>query len=177
MSVTRMTPNYSQSSSQRCSRCHMQLPPDATFCGTCGERFDKQNSTSLLNKVDLAERYRITSLVRRRPYVQLFIAIDHQRQQPVVIRDIDISSLDESKQAQAIEIVLQEHDMLRQRRIHDVMPVIDLRSFQGHLYTIAAWPFGFHQSERGQSSVPLYTLQDLLQSGIGLPDEQIAIAW
>ncbi|HLG66060.1 MAG TPA: hypothetical protein VKY19_29350 [Ktedonosporobacter sp.] len=177
MSVTRMTPNYSQSSSQRCNRCHIPIPRNATFCGTCGERFDKQNSTQLLNKADIADRYRITSLVRRRPYVQLFIAIDHLRQQPVVIRDIDLSSLDESGQAQALEMVQQEHDRLRKLCIQDLMPIIDLRSFQGHLYTIAAWPFGFHQHERGYSDIPRYTLQDLLQSGIGLPEEQIAISW
>jgi len=172
-----MTPNYSQSSSQWCNRCHIPNPRNATFCGTCGERFDKQNSTQLLNKADITDRYRITSLVRRRPYVQLFIALDHLRPQPVVIRDIDVSSLDESGQARALEAVQQEHDLLRKLCIQDVMPVIDLRSFQGHLYTIAAWPFGFHRNERGQSDIPRYTLQDLLQSGIGLPDEQIAISW
>src|SRR5579885_1493812 len=177
MSVTRMTPNYSQSSIQRCNRCHIPIPLNATFCGTCGERFDKQNSTQLLNRADIAERYRITSLVRRRPYVQLFIAIDNLRQQPVVIRDIDVSSLDEQGQAQAIETVQQEHDLLRHLCIPDIMPVIDLRSFQGHLYTIASWPFGFHQNERGRNGIPCYTLQDLLQSGIGLPNGQIAISW
>lgn len=172
-----MTPNYSQSSSQRCNRCHTQIPLKASFCGTCGERLDKQNSTQLLHRTDIAERYRITSLVRRLPYVQLFIAIDTLRQQPVVIRDLDISSLDEHGQDQAVEAVQQEHTMLRHYNICNVMPVIDLRFFQGHLYSIAAWPFGFHKNEHSYNSVPHYTLQDLLQSGIGLPDEQVAISW
>ena len=172
-----MISEHSQSNSQWCSHCHTHIPPDATFCGICGERLNRQSRTALLNRADIADRYRIISLVRRHLSIQLFVAIDNQQQQPVVIRDIDLSSLNQQGLAQAVEVAQQEYDLLRYLNIPDVMPATDLYYFQEHLYMIASWPFGFHTHTPGKASVPCYTLQDLLQSGVGLPSEQVAITW
>ncbi len=123
--------------------------------------------------MDVSERYRITALIRRHAYTQLFLAIDNQQQKPVVICDIDVRSLDEDKRAESIKAMQREYDLLRRYRTPHVMPVIDLRYFQGHIFTIAGWPFTTESNARQKR----YTLQDLLQSGIGLPDEQTAITW
>jgi len=113
----------------------------------------------------------------------------------VAIRDIDISSLDEEVQVKAIELLESEYDLLRRSQIPHVTPVIDLRHFQNHVFVIASseprWEItvprslnegnSAHLASEGAGSKGqiqrLYTLQDLLQSGIGLPPEQVALDW
>jgi serine/threonine protein kinase len=178
MSVTQTTPEHSQSEHTRCSRCGTPLPVRATFCGVCGERVEKnQASTPQPDHSKVSERYRITTLIRRQPYVQLFFATDTYYQRPVVIREIDLSSLDQTTRQQAIAAAQQEYDLLRQERIPNVTPVIDLRYSQGHLYVISGWPFTTKDTEDGKSPSKGNTLDDLLQSGIGRPSEEIALQW
>jgi serine/threonine protein kinase len=172
MSALQTPADYSQSDTTHCKRCGSLLPAHATFCGTCGERIvEETKETPDTN--DVADRYHVMSLVRRRTYAQLFLAMDNLQQRPAVICDIDISSLDDDKRAEAIKAAQHEYDLLRRHSTPDVMPLIDLRYFQGHLFTIAGWPF----TKKPDPQTQIHTLQDLLQSGIGLPDEQIAIAW
>lgn len=175
MSIAQSSTEQHDSGTLRCPRCNSILPPRATFCGTCGERTDKVSTSSSIQEASVVERYRFTSLVRRHPYVQLFLAIDTQTQRPVAIRDIDISSLQKSASIQAIVALKQEYDLLRHQRVHDLMPLIDLRLHERHIFTIAGWPFTIKHAE--QEKLKLQTLQDLLQSGVGLPDEQIALIW
>jgi serine/threonine protein kinase len=177
-----------------CTRCGTPLLPHAAFCSSCGERLDiKKSSPSLLqNEQDIAIRYRITSLVRRRPYVNLYFALDNQRsrqgqQRMVAIRDIDLTSLNHESRAQAIKLVQQEYDSLRLWQIPYVLPMIDLRYFQGHLYVISGYPIAAsslgstektsHANVLTGNVVRLITLQDFLQSGQGLPSEQQALKW
>jgi serine/threonine protein kinase len=172
MSALQTPANYSQPDTTHCKRCGSLLPEHATFCGTCGERVvEETKETPDTN--DVADRYHVISLVRRRAYAQLFLAMDNLQQRPAVICDIDISSLDDLKRAEAIKAAQHEYDVLRRHSTPDIMPLIDLRYFQGHLFTIAGWPF----TKEPDPQTQIHTLQDLLQSGIGLPDEQIAIAW
>jgi serine/threonine protein kinase len=176
MSMTQVTTDTSPSGDPHCPNCHTVLPPQATFCATCGERIVKKNEVSLLqDNVDITTRYRISSLVRRRPYVSLFFAIDNQQLRPVGIRDIDISSLDKEGRASACDIVQQEYDLLRRESIPSLMPVIEVRHFEGHLYVVSAWPSRSNKSE--MTSTHLQTLQDVLQSGIGLPEMQVSLYW
>jgi serine/threonine protein kinase len=177
MSVIQTRSESTRADNLRCSHCNTILPPHATFCGSCGQRVDKSTRSHSPDTTDIAERYRIVSLVRRRAYVQLFLAIDNDYRRPVIIRDIDISSLNEEGRAQAIAVVQEEYDLLRSRRIPDVMPVIDLRYVNAHLYVVAGWPFAINKKETGNPSSQYYTLHDLLQSGIGIPGEEVAITW
>jgi len=169
-----------QSPSQglHCENCIAILPSRAAFCGVCGERLNRTAGVLSQDALDVAEQYRITRLVRRSPSIQLFLASDNQHQRPVAIRDIDISELDDEAKTHVIDASLQEYDLLRYHRVDNVMPVIDLRYLQGHLFLVMAWPFQtkVHGDEE-QSQLHLYTLQDLLQSNIGLPSELTAISW
>ncbi|HAT45042.1 MAG TPA: hypothetical protein DCS90_08050 [Ktedonobacter sp.] len=177
MTMTQVTTDASPSGNPHCSNCHAVLPPRATFCASCGERVVKKNVVSLSqDNIDIATRYRITSLVRRRPYVSLFFAVDNQQSRPVGIRDIDISSLSNEAQASACDIVQQEYDLLRRENILSLMPVIEVRRFEGHLYVVSAWPSPAGKSERTVDA-HLQTLQDVLQSGIGLPETQVSLFW
>ena len=136
----------------------------------------KKNVVSLLqDNVDITTRYRISSLVRRRPYVSLFFAIDNQQLRPVGIRDIDISGLGKEGRANACDVVQQEYDLLRRESIPSLMPVIEVRHFEGHLYVVSAWPSHSNKSE--MTNTHLQTLQDVLQSGIGLPKMQVSLYW
>jgi serine/threonine protein kinase len=157
------------------------VPPHAQFCGTCGERIKKTgNLAPTLEQAPSQKRYEITSLVRRRPHVELFFAIETEHQRAVGIREIDISGLDDAKRSQASYVLQQEYDLLRRHRIHDVMPVIDIHAHEGHVSTVAGWPFAILTGEQnGESQTPprLQTLQELLQSGIGPPNERLALAW
>lgn len=206
MSITQIstddqTPSLNPST---CPRCGTQLPGEAVFCNACGERLDKVKDLSslLANEEDIASRYRMTSLVRRRPYVTLYFA-QHLSQpgqagpsgpseplgqsRMVALRDIDLSALDASIYRHALEHVQREYDLLRRSRIPHILPVVDLRSFSKHLYTIAVPPGSAGSRAAGQaesqvktpiaSEQYLSTLQDFLQSGLGLPSEQRVLQW
>src|SRR6266566_9084100 len=176
MSMTQVTTDTSPSGDPHCPNCHTVLPPKAIFCATCGERVVKKNVVSLLqDNVDITARYRISSLVRRRPYVSLFFAIDNQQLRPVGIRDIDIGGLGKEGRANACDVVQQEYDLLRRESIPSLMPVIEVRHFEGHLYVVSAWPSRSNKSE--MTNTHLQTLQDVLQSGIGLPKMQVSLYW
>src|SRR5436305_10333091 len=175
MSMTQTRMEVTHSGDVYCPPCKVVLPPRATFCASCGERIAKKNAVPLLhNETDIATRYRITSLVRRRPYISLFFAIDNQQQRPVALREINIRSLADDARATACETVQREYDLLRREHIPSIMPVIDLRHFQGHLYVIAGWPTN---TDEKTAVTQLQTLQDVLQSGIGLPNIQLALSW
>jgi serine/threonine protein kinase len=103
------------------------------------------------------------------------LAFDNQQSQAVAIHTTNLTSLQEEDRARAIEAFQSHFDLLRRHPLPTIMRPIDLRYFQGHLYLIAAWP-----KQDAKSTGPtshLSTLFSLLQSGIGLPDEQVAIAW
>ncbi len=176
MSATQTPAENDQSDTLRCTRCEAVLPQYATFCGQCGQRVKKLDSeTSSPDYSDVTERYRITSLVRRRPSTQLFFAFDNHQQQAVAIHTINLNTLKDEERARAIEAFQSHYDLLRRHSLPTIMRPIDLRYFQGHLYLIAAWP-----KQDAKSTGPtshFSTLFTLLQSGIGLPDEQVAIAW
>lgn len=194
MSISEAASHRGSSGDLCCPRCGKSLLPDATFCSSCGERLDKKQALSSLLKdeQDIANRYRITSLVRRRPYVNLYFALDNQQsrqgqQYMVAIRDIDITSLHDEARTQAIELAQQEYDLLRLWRLPHVLPVVDLRYFQGHLFVVSGYPpiasslgttSKFENTKALTGKVHrLYTLQDFLQSGQGLPPEQQALKW
>lgn len=109
------------------------------------------------------------------PICQPFFAIDNQQLRPVGIRDIDISSLGKEGRASACDIVQQEYDLLRRESVPSLMPVIEVRHFEGHLYVVSAWPSRSTKSE--MTDTHLQTLQDVLQSGIGLPEMQVSLYW
>lgn len=176
MSMTQTTTEVTPSGDPHCQHCGIKLPPEATFCASCGERVIKKHITSLLqDNQDIATQYRITSLVRRRPNISLFLATDIRQQRPVALRDIDITRLNEEERLNAATAVQREYDLLRHQHIPYVIPLIDVRHFQHHLYVVAGWP----RDEQGlhTRNNHLHTLQDILQSGNGLPDENLALTW
>jgi serine/threonine protein kinase len=180
MSATKTTAGRDQLDTRKCPNCQAILPPQAQFCGTCGKRVSQRTKNPASSPADndihdINERYRITSLIRRRPYVQLLMATDIRYRRPVIIRDIDISSLNKQAQAVAQQEIEEEYNQLRRQRIQDLMLLVDLHIMQDHIYTVAEWPFTSLQREK--RARPLYTLDDLLQSGIGLPDETKAVLW
>ena len=170
MSTAQMMIDLRPSGNPCCPRCAAQLPVEALFCPACGERTLKEMLALPPERDKTPSRYRKTSLLVRRPYVNLFLAVDSQRQRPVAIRDIDVSSLDKTDQAEAYEIVEREYDLLRQLSlpVSALTPAIDTDRSQGHLLTIM-----------DDSAFParLYTLQDVLQSGAGLPKIALALSW
>jgi len=80
-----------------------------------------KNAKVIATSTEITDRYRITSLVRRSLYIQLFLAIDTSHQRPVVIRDIDISNVDDEIYTQALDIVQGEYDLLHRLCIPDVL--------------------------------------------------------
>ncbi len=187
MSVTDSSLGQSQTETVRCKRCNSLLPRTAAFCGQCGERVEKSSDEHVSpRRADITDRYRITSLLRRQPPAQLLLALDTQQQRPVVIHDIDMSNLAEPEHTQVVDALQQEYDLLRQQRIPAIMPLVELRHHNGHLYVISGWPFALHKPDKTPSSSTrishmaahqLSTLQDLLQSGLGLPEPEIALQW
>ena len=165
-----MTIDLRPSGKPHCPRCATVLPAEALFCPACGERTLKDAPPLSEEQDDITLRYRKKSLLIRRPYVNLFVAVDSQRRRPVAIRDIDVSGLDERGRTEAYEIVEREYDLLRQLSlpIAALTPAIDTGRAQGHLLTIM-----------GDSSFPahIHTLQDVLQSGAGLPKVALALSW
>ena len=181
MSVTQTTTTQDASENVRCTHCDSVLPPQATFCSTCGERVQQRSQhahTTQLDTAHITERYRVTSLMHRSAFTQVFLAIDTLHQRPVIIRDIDITSLNDDAKLQAVKAVQHEYDVLRRQHVPDVTPLIDLRYSQEHLFSVAGWPFPLPEdAEGGSSKAFTHTLHDLLQSGIGLPNEQVALTW
>jgi serine/threonine protein kinase len=194
MSISEAAPHRGSSGDLHCPRCGKPLLPRAAFCSSCGERLDKKKALSSLmqDEQDISNRYRITSLVRRRPYVNLYFALDNQQahqgqQRTVAIRDIDINSLHDDNRTHAIELAQQEYDLLRQWRLPHVMPALDLRYFHGHLFAVSRYPqvassLSTKDKPENTKASPgnayrLYTLQDFLQSGQGLPSEQQVLRW
>ncbi len=174
-----------------CPECGAALPRGALFCGSCGERLDREKGvTSLLqDEQAISARYRILSLIRRRPSINLYLALDTRptaRGRMVAMRDLDLSACDDQARLSVIEQAQREYDLLRHQQPPYVMRAIDLRYTQGHLYTVA----GFaplvatgestesgendgHEDADAQRKWPrLTTLQDFLQSGHGLPSER-----
>ncbi|GAC1388034.1 MAG: hypothetical protein NVSMB33_17670 [Ktedonobacteraceae bacterium] len=178
MSMAQTTMEVSPSNELHCSKCNAALPRQAAFCAACGERIARKDVVSLVHtETEIATRYRITSLVRRRPYLSLFFAIDNQQQRPVAIHEINIRGLQDEARTTACEVVQHEYDLLRRNHIPFLMPLIDLRQHQGHLYVVAGWPTTTSEKTDSSRLPALHTLQDVLQSGIGLPDMQIALTW
>lgn len=180
MSMLQTTTEHSPSGNIHCSRCNAALPPHAIFCSSCGERVgkEKKDASPAQDGTDGASRYRITSLVRQRPYVKLFFATDKQQQRTVVMRNIDSSSLDDEAQARANVSVQNEYDLLRQQGIAHVMPVLDLQNSRNHLLTITGQPLPPQgTATKKDMSTRLRTLQDVVQSSTGLPSQQVAAAW
>src|SRR5579859_4442161 len=177
-----------------CPECGAALPRGALFCGSCGERMDqKKGVTGLLqDEQEISARYRILSLIRRRPSVNLYLALDLQpsaRGRMVAMRDLDLSSCDEQARLSVIEQAQREYDLLRHRQPPHVMRAVDLCYSQGHLYTVAGFAphitagesarpdenDGHGEADAQQSWPRLTTLQDFLQSGQGLPSERRAL--
>src|SRR5215472_6918319 len=130
-----------------CPKCGSPLQPYATFCSKCGERLDSSiaSSSLLYDEQDITSRYRLTTLLRRRPFVSLYFAFDNQqsiqgRQRMVGVRDIDLSSLNDNAREQAIKLAQYEYDSLRLWHVPHFLPVIDVRYSKGHLYTISGYP-------------------------------------
>ncbi|HZU69309.1 MAG TPA: inactive serine/threonine-protein kinase VRK3 [Ktedonobacteraceae bacterium] len=193
MSMTQASPDHTTDGGLFCPFCQAALPPHAAFCSSCGERIDKQKDASLLvqDESDIAQYYRITSLIRRRPYVNLYFALDNRRpsqtgqQRMVAMRDIDITALEDEDRMKAIKLVEQEYDLLRRWQLPHLMPVTDLRYSQLHLYTVTGKPAALSGTKENVESEEatrnntsrLYTLQDFLQSGQGLPSERRTLEW
>ena len=174
-----------------CPQCGAALPRGALFCASCGERLDREKGiTGLLqDEQEISARYRILSLIRRRPSINLYLALDLQPSahgRMVAMRDLDLSSCDEQARLSVIEQAQREYDLLRHRQPPYVMHAIDLRYTQGHLYTIAGFAppvaagestesgenDGHEEADAQQIWPRLTTLQDYLQSGQGLPSER-----
>src|SRR6266567_2035803 len=178
MSMLQTTTEHSPSGKLHCPQCNTELPPQAVFCSSCGQRIGKEKKDAAPSKdeIDGSKRYRTMSLLRRRPYVSLYFAMDSYQQRMVAIRDIDVSSLDDEAQAKAVESVQDEYDQLRRQPTTLVMPVIDLLMKQNHLLTVARQPI-FGRDRENKTNIRLRTLQDFLQSGVGLPAEVVAVNW
>src|SRR5579883_616199 len=180
MSISQTTPEETTAGQLFCPQCNAALPSHATFCGSCGERLKRKKQTTLLDEEDIHTRYRITTLVRRYPHCNLYFALDnHQAPEPgqarmVAIRDIDLSGLAQEAREKALALAQQEYDNLRRWHIQHVLACIDLRFFEDHLFLVSGVPASSSQEKNAQR---LYTLQDFLQSGLGLPRESRTLEW
>ncbi|MGH2480220.1 MAG: protein kinase domain-containing protein, partial [Ktedonobacteraceae bacterium] len=164
-----------------CPQCNTALPLRATFCGSCGERVKRKKQVAVIDEQDINHRYRITTLVRRRPHIHLYFAQDTfqapTQSRMVAIRDIEITGLTKEARTRALALAQQEYDRLRSWHIPHIMASIEMRVFQDHLFLISGMPFLPREAASNQGSSRLYTLQDFLQSGQGLPKEARALAW
>jgi len=180
MSISQTTPEETTAGQLFCPQCNAALPLHATFCSSCGERLKRKKQTTLVDGEDIHTRYRITTLVRRSSQSNLYFALDnHQVQEPaqarmVAIRDIDITALAPEARERAIALAQQEYDTLRRWQIPHILACIDLRLFAGHLFLISGLPTS---PAREQNIQRLCTLQDFLQSGLGLPKEGRTLEW
>ena len=177
-----------------CPECGAALPRGAAFCASCGERLDREKGVTglLQDEQEISARYRILSLIRRRPSVNLYLALDIRpsaRGRMVAMRDLDLSACDEQARLNVLKQAQLEYDLLRRWQPPYVLRAIDLRYAQGHLYTVAGFaprvPAGA-AAQPGENGEPgeaeaqhawprLTTLQDFLQSGQGLPSEKRAL--
>lgn len=180
MSISQTTPEETAAGQLFCPQCNAALPLHATFCSSCGERLQRKKQTTLVDGEDIHTRYRITTLVRRSSQSNLYFALDnHQAQEPalarmVAMRDIDISGLTPEAREKVIALAQQEYDTLRRWQIPHILACIDLRLFAGHLFLISGLPTS---PAREQNTQRLCTLQDFLQSGLGLPRESRTLEW
>ncbi len=180
MSIPQTTSEKTSAGQLFCPHCKASSPLRATFCASCGERLRKKKQTVLINEQDIHTHYRITTLVRRYPSSNLYFALDNQRPQEsgqtrmVAIRDIDISGLTKDARDQAITLAQREYDHLRHWNIPHTLACIDLRLSQGHLFLVSGLPVSSSATGKEQR---LYTLQDFLQSGLGLPRESRTLEW
>lgn len=178
-----------------CPECGAALPRGALFCGSCGERLYREKGVTglLQDEQEISARYHILSLIRRRPSINLYLALDIQpsaRGRMVAMRDLDLSTCDEQARLSVLAQAQREYDLLRHQQPPYVMRAIDLRYSQGHLYTVAGFAplvsagASAHLDENdgqggeadAQQNWPrLTTLQDFLQSGQGLPSEKRAL--
>jgi serine/threonine protein kinase len=177
MSVTHSASQSNQSDELRCSQCDAVLVPDATNCGSCGAHIETSSEAAFpeqkaLSANGLDQRYHITGLLRSQPTMRLLLAYDTQLCQPVMIRDVIITQLDAESKQQALQAIEEEHAQLQPLNTPYLMSPYDLYSDEQHIYSISRAPA--HFSSKSQN---LITLGDLLQSGIGLPAEQVAISW
>jgi len=183
MSISQTTPEETSAGHLSCPKCKAALPLRATFCSSCGERLKAKKQTSSIDEQDPKNRYRITTLLRRRPYVNLYFAFDNQQtlttSQPrmVAIREIDVSHLQKEARADALAQIQQEYDQLRRWPVPHTLSSIDLRLFQGRLSLVSALPVLAQDAAATRNAQRLYTLQDFLQSGQGLPKETRALEW
>lgn len=166
-----------------CPHCNAALPSQATFCGSCGERVKMEKAVLPLEEQDIQTRYRIKTLVRRYAYTNLYFALDNSVSQEngqtrmVAIRDVDIAALEKEARDQAIALAQHEYACLRRWKLPHTLACIDLRVFQGHLFLVSALPGSTQEPTAGETEQHLYTLQDFLQSGLGLPGEARALTW
>jgi len=180
MSISQSTSEKTSAGQLLCPHCNAASPLRATFCSFCGERLRKKKQTALINEQDIHTRYRITTLVRRYPSSNLYFALDNQQPQKsgqmrmVAIRDIEISDLTKEARDQAITLAQREYDHLRHWNIPHTLACIDLRLSQGHLFLVSGLPVSSSATGKEQR---LYTLQDFLQSGLGLPRESRTLEW
>ena len=179
----KITPEEAAGGQLFCPHCKAALPPQATFCSSCGERLQKKKQTAPLEEQDIQTRYRIKTLVRRYPHTNLYFALDNHLSQEagqsrmVAIRDIDIAGLEKEAREQAIVLAQQEYDCLRRWNLPHTLACIDLRVFQGHLFLVSGLPNSIQEAPANAVQQRLYTLQDFLQSGLGLPREARTLEW
>jgi serine/threonine protein kinase len=185
MSILQNTSRETASGHLFCPQCNAVLPHRATFCSSCGERLGRERRSTLLSEEDINNRYRITTLVRRRPHINLYFALDNRWPLPVsqprmvAIRDIEITGLEEETKAEAIALVQHEYNQLRNWHIPHLLASIDLHIFEGHFFLVLGMPQASHGtgSNVTRNVQRLYTLQDFLQSGQGLPKEARTLEW
>jgi hypothetical protein len=95
---------------------------------------------------DITTRYRITSLVRRRPLVNLYFGVDGQQpasqeqSRMVAIRDIDLTALSQAALIEAVKLAQLEYDLLRRSDISHLAPATELSFSQSHLYLVMHQP-------------------------------------
>jgi serine/threonine protein kinase/ribosomal protein L40E len=166
-----------------CPKCNAALPPKANFCRSCGENLQEKKKITPLDEQDIQTRYRIKTLVRRFPHTNLYFALDNSQAQEsgqtrmVAIRDIDVVGLEKEERERASILAQQEYDYLRRWNLPHTLACIDLRVFQGHLFLVSSFPRSSEEPATDKTPQRLYTLQDFLQSGLGLPREARTLEW
>lgn len=156
----------------RCPHCQHPVVDQISPCTHCGQPVNRPVPTDEPEK-HLSARYRVTSLLYRRQGLQLQLAFDTKKNRPVLLRDLDIRSLSRELQVQAVAALEEEYALLRQSRFPGSLRLTSRFSDDQHLVSVSDWPFPIS----GHGNQPIFTLENLLQSGIGRPHEEVAIAW